>query len=358
MTYQPWLEERIERYRAFYADDSPGQILVNIALWDMEIDYSRFGLDSRPLNAWDFEAEAEAFAEQRVRHVRADAELSRWVGDDWVPFVTPGIGIALNSIYYSGAPMIPGEATTWVHPVIHSWDDLGRLKADPQNPWCQVIQRISRRYVEMNEGDYAVQSYAHFAPMDMANALRGNTLFTDFYDAPEQVHALMGCCVQAIVWLEEEQRRIVPDVMGGTAIWGTWVPGHALFMSEDATDLCSAGIYTEFGRPYTEQVAHSVGSCWIHHHARGLHVHREIARVWGLQQVEISLDPNCERPIDHLPELFEWNDGLPLMTRCFPQDVYSKIDEMKQGRLVLMLSASSLEEAREAVAFVRRHARN
>jgi hypothetical protein len=128
-------------------------------------------------------------------------------------------------------------------------------------------------------------------------------------------------------------------------------------MSEDASDLCSSEFYVEFGRPYTERVAATVDGCWIHHHARGMHIHEQVARVKGLRHVEISLDPNCARPIDQLPELFEWNDGIPLMTRCYPQDIYEKIDEMMQGRLVLMLSAGSLQEAREAVQFVRRHSK-
>jgi hypothetical protein len=209
----------------------------------------------------------------------------------------------------------------------------------------------------MNEGDYCVQTFSHFAPMDMANALRGNALFTDFYDAPDRVHELMEKCVQGILWLEREQHRIVPHVMGGTAIWGTWVPGPAIFMSEDAPDLCSAGIYREFGRPYTERIAEAVGGCWIHHHARGLHVHRELARVDALRALEISLDPNWERPIDRLPELFGWNGDIPLMTRCYPQDVTQRIEQMKQGRFILVLTADTLAEARQAVDFVREHTR-
>ena len=193
--------------------------------------------------------------------------------------------------------------------------------------------------------------------MDMANALRGNDLFTDFHDAPEQVQALMRYCADAIQWLEREQRRIVPMTMGGSVIWGTWVPGRAIFMSEDVNDLSSAAVYAEFGQPYTAQIAAAMGGAWLHHHAKGLHLHQAIADSPDLRLLEISRDPNCERPIDHLPELFEWNNGLPLMTKCDVADVYAKIDQMKQGRLILQLSAATLDEAREAIAFVRRHSR-
>jgi hypothetical protein len=357
MSYQPWLKNRIEKFNAFFADDTPGQILVILALWDMAVDYEALGIPDRPLDTWDFPTDAEAFAEHNVRHLRAGIELTRNIEDDRIPYVSPAIGIALNSVFYSGAPMIIGPDTSWVHPVIHDWDDLEGIRPDPANSWFQVISRINRRFVAMNAGDYAVQTFSHFAPMDMANALRGNQIFFDFYDAPDQVHALMQRCVEGIVWLEQEQRKIVPDVLGGTAIWGTWSPGPSLMMSEDAPDLCSPEIYREFGRPYTEQVAAAIGGCWIHHHALGMHVHGEVARVKGLRQTELSLDPNCPRPVDRLPQLFELNNGLPLMTRCYPRDVYEKIEEMKQGRLIIALSAGSLEEARETIAFVRKHSR-
>jgi hypothetical protein len=354
MPYQPWLIERVERYRAFFADKTPGQILVTLALWDMGIDLGVPG--GRPLNAWDFETETDAFAEQRVRHLRAAIALHREIGDDWIPYASPGAGIALNSIYYSGAAMIPGKSTSWVHPVIHDWDDLAHLRPDPENRWFRFIRQVTERFVALNEGDYVVQTFSHFAPMDMANALRGNTLFTDFYDAPAQVHALTQRCVEGIVWLEREQRKIVPiDVAGGTVIWGTWVPGPVIFMSEDAPDLCSAETYVEFGRPYTNQVSEAMGGAWIHHHARGYQVHQAVAQVKDLRLLQISLDPNCEPPIHRLDDLYMWNGDLPLMTHCHARDVYEHIDQIKQGRLVLMLTADDLAEARETLAFIRQH---
>jgi hypothetical protein len=353
MHYRPWLEQRVERFRDFFADESPGQILVTLALWDMGIDYADYGVPGRPLSAWHLVTELDAFAEHRIRQLRVAIDLHREVDDDWVPFVNPSYGIALNSVYYSGADVIPGEATTWVHPVLRDWSDLEKLKLDPENVWFRRISELNRRYVAMSDGDYTVQTFSHFAPMDMANALRGNALFTDFYDAPEQVHGLMIHCVDAILWLERAQRQIVGDVMGGTVIWGTWMPGPVIFMSEDATDLCSAATYVEFARPYTEAISREIGGCYIHHHARGYHVHRAIAAVEGLRQLQISRDPNCGPPVEHIEDLYAWNGDIPLMTHCHVRDVYEHIDAMKGGRLILQLTADDLDQARDAIAFIR-----
>ncbi len=354
---QPWLKEVIDRYEAFFADPTPGGILVKLSTWDVGLDYASRGVEGRRLDSWDFERDAEAYAEYCVRRLRAERELTGTVADDRVPSVSASLGIAPYSAFLSGADVILGEETSWVHPVVNDWADADALRIDPGNKWVDIIQRITRRLVELAEGDYTVHTFNHFAPMDFAGALRGNDLFLDLFDEPEKVHELMESCARATLWMEEEQRKIVPQVRGGTCIWGTWMPGRAIFMSEDTSDLCSPEIYARFGRPHTDRISEACGGAWIHHHAKGLHVHREIARVGGLRFVEMSLDPNCDRPVDHLEELFEWNDGVPLMTRCRPQDVYDKIDVMKQGRLVLELKTGDMKEAAEAVAFIRKHSR-
>jgi hypothetical protein len=350
--FQPWLAKRLARWQTFMADPTPGWIMVNLATWDMDLPLD---IEDRPLESWSFPGDCGAFADHQIRRLRAELRLTRDIDDDRLPLLNPGIGIALNSLYYADGKMDVSAGTTWRHPVIHTWDDLSRLRCDPANPWFQGISAMNRRFVGSCDGDYCVQTFSHFAPMDMANALRGNDLFTDFYDSPSEVHALMQKSVEATLWLEHEQRQIVPRVDGGTVIWGSWVPDRAVFMSEDATDLCAPEVYREFGKPYTEQISAAGGGCWIHHHAKGFHVQGEVAKVSGLRMVELSWDPNCPRPVDCLERLFAENAGLPLMTRCTARDVYEKIDIMKQGRLVLMLTADSLEEAREALAFVRKH---
>lgn len=350
--FQPWLAKRLARWQTFMADPTPGRIMVNLATWAMDLELP---VAPRPLESWNFPADAAAFADHAIERMRAELDLTGHIDDDRLPFLNPGIGIALNSLNYADGEMLVSAGTTWRHPVIHAWSDLEQLRCDPANPWLAATSAMNRRFVSAWDGDYCVQTFSHFAPMDMANALRGNALFTDFYDAPEQVHALMQRSADAILWLEREQRRIVPMINGGTVIWGTWVPGRTVFMSEDAPDMCSPDLYRTFGKPYTEQVAAADGSCWIHHHAKGYHVHGDVAKVRGLAMVELSWDPNCPRPVDRLDDIIRENAGVPLMIRCTARDVYEKIEIMKRGRLALMLMADSLKEAEDALAFVRKH---
>ena len=354
---QPWLAERIERFRTFHASQEPGQIRVIMALWAMGLDYTKYGFEPRPLNSFDHENKPEEFVDHVLHRLRVEIEILKSLGDDTVPNVFPGVGIAPNSAFWTNAPMTVGPDTSWVDHILHDWDMLDSLRCDPSNKWFQVLTRMNRRFVECNEGDYTVMPMSNFSPMDMAHALRGNDLFMDFYDSPDRVHKLLDRCVEAVAMYHAEQKKIVPDVLGGTAIWGTWVPGTALFMSEDIADLCSPEIYDEFGRPHSEQLAARFGGCWIHHHARGLHVHHAIAKVAGLKQMEISWDPNCPRPIDMVEKLYEWSGAVPVMTRGTSKDLYDNIEKLKQGRFVFSLHARDLDDAREAIAFARKHSK-
>lgn len=357
MSYSKNICEKIEKYKSFFNDDTPGQILVIIPQYTFEIDYSPLGFEKKPLNAWNFEKDVKDFMNRQVTGLKYFLEYTKELNDDYIPQITGAVGIGSHSAYFSGADIIIGEDTSWVHPVINEWEDIKRLSMNSNTKWMQILRYMAECNVELCDGSYIPGTFGHFAPADMANALRGNELFYDFYDYPEKVHELMDISVDAIVWLQEELKKIVGHAMGGSAVAGMWFPGNVLFLSEDAPDLCSPDIYKEFCAPYTQKVIDRVGGAYIHHHAKGAHIHKEIAKLNGLKTLEISWDPNCPRPIDHIEEIIEWNNGLPLMIRCTADDVYQNIDKLKKGRIIIMLNIDSLEEGKEAVRFVRKHSR-
>ncbi|MFW5856841.1 MAG: hypothetical protein ACOCX4_03100 [Planctomycetota bacterium] len=357
MELSPALTQRIAKWRAFHADPTPGQILCTVTTWNMDLDLTPFGVEDRPVNGWDYRRERRALAENTVRALRGRQQLLRELDLDDIPFVSPGVGIATHSLYLSGGEMVMDEHNTWAHPVLHQWNQVDTLRPDPEREWFRFLEEMDRHFVDLADGDYAVQTFGHFGPSDMANALRGNDLFLDVYDAPDQVDRLLQRCVEAGAWLERRLRTLVPPTEGGRVIWGAWLPGDPVFQSEDASDLCAPATYRDLFRPHTEAFAAAFDGCFIHHHARGLHVHPDIAAVRGLRMVEVSLDPNCDRPIDRLPELYEANRDLPLMTRATPADIHAHIDRIKEGRIFLSIDVPTLSEAKETIAFLRRHSR-
>lgn len=357
MSYKQSIIDKVEKYKAFFNDDRPGQILASISPYTFNIDYSQWGIKGKWLNEWDFDSEADDFIDYCVRQLRCFMEYTKALDNDYIPGVNPGIGVGLASSYFSGNDITIGKDTSWVHPAITDWEKLDELELSEDNKWYRLLEQMTKRIMELNDGDYAPSSYCFFAPSDMSNALRGNELFYDYFDNPEKVHKLMDKSAEAIIWLRKKLHEITGFVEGGSVTADMWIPGNAPYMSEDSADLCSAEIYREFCAKYTQKVINEFGGAYIHHHAKGEHIHKEIAKLNGLKVLEISLDPNCPRPIDKLSKIYEWNNGIPLQTRCTAQDVYEKIEELKKCRTILMLNVKSLEEGKEVMNFIRKHSK-
>jgi len=287
--------------------------------------------------------------------LRYFAYHTRDVRCDYIPSVGPGYGVGINSAFLSDAEVIPGVDTSWVHPALDEPEDMERLRFDPENKWVDYMRRYMARAAELWEGDYCVSMLASFAPSDLANGLRGNTLFYDLYDVPEKVDRMLYLCADAIVALYRELHpyALAPD--GGFCAGGLWLPGNGLFLSEDAADLCSLEHYERYFFPQTQRVLDEIGGAYVHHHAIGWKVHAGIAKLRNLRFLEFSWDPKYPRPVDHLDELLEASLSVPLQIRCTLDDLKLRIDQMKQGRLAVMVNVDTLEEAKEAVRLVRKH---
>ncbi|MGN0764213.1 MAG: uroporphyrinogen decarboxylase family protein [Aristaeellaceae bacterium] len=357
MDYNKRLLNLTEKYRQFFSDPTPGQILALICPYTFDIDYSPFNLPDRPLSAWDFNTEAREFALMCKRRHDAWLSVTRDLDNDYFPALSVNLGYGVHSAYFSGQPVHFGVDTSWTEPCIHDWEDMARLKLDENNPWYQKILEITRYFVQWQDGDYAVSGFANAAPGDMANALRGNDIFLDLYDEPEKVDELMQLCVEPVVRLENAIRSITGDVNGGSVTANCWFPGRVPYMSGDFNDLCSPDVFREHDFHTMQQIIDQFDGAFIHHHMKGFHIHGDIARLKGLKLLEISWDPNLPQPIEHLEELYEMNNGVPLMTRCHARDLERIIDKMHAGRTVLMLNVDTLEEARDAMKLIRRHSR-
>lgn len=355
MSYNFNLNEKFKKYKQFFSDNSVGQILALICPYTFEIDYETHGLAWKPFSAWNYEKQSKDFVDYNIKRLKYFTDCTKELDNDYIPGFSPEVGIGVHSAYYSGHEVIMGDETSWDHPAIKDWQDMGKLKMDESNFWFRTLKDMVRYCVDVCDGDFTVSTLSNSGPGDMANALRGNDLFYDLYDEPQKVHELFDKSADAIIWLERELRKIIGTIDEGSIVANMWFPGKPLYLSEDFNDLCSAETYRKIGYRYTQKVIDAFGGAFIHHHAKGYHVHKEIASLQNLKMLEISLDPKCLRPVDHLNELFEMNNGIPLMIRCSAQDVYEKINDMKKGRIVIMLNVDSLEEGAEVMKFIRKN---
>jgi hypothetical protein len=328
--------------------------MVTICPYTFEIDY---GEPSRPFSYWDYAAQAEKFALYNKR--RHDAWLRHTSGldNDYFPALSVNMGYGVHSAYFSGQEVVIGDETSWTQPCINDWRDIGKLKMDENNFWYKKVLEIAGYYVDWQDGGYAVSGFSNAGPGDMSNALRGNAVFYDIYDEPEQVHRLMDRCADAVIWLEKSLHALTGDVNGGSVTANCWFPGRVPYLSADFNDLCPAWVFETWDYKYMQKIIDAFDGAFVHHHAKGVHIHGSIARLNKLRLLEISWDPNMPRPVDMLPEIYELNGGVPLMIRCHARDVYKHIDGLLASRTVLMLNIDNLDEGREVMRFIRKHSK-
>jgi hypothetical protein len=349
LKYRPDIDEVIDRYRQLFNAKEPGAILIHVFVDpDGEVPY-----DLRDYAFPDLDENKryiETYIANRVCFLRGRLGVM----DDYVPDIFIHHGIGIHSAYVAGQIEFTQD-TSWSKPVIHTWDEFDDLTLSEANPWFQVLRQTAELYVEHLGDEAGIATFYHFSPLDMANALRGNQLFIDFYEEPEQVKQLLDFCVEAILWLEESLWAIVGDLKGGAPLWGSWLPDHSLMMSEDIANMCKASDYARWAEPWTQQVIDRFDGALIHNHSMGLHMQSQIVKLNGLCILQISEDPNQPRPIDQLEKLITETASIPLQVSFQPKEIARAVEIAQKGRVILQTYVPTVEEANTIVDYVRNH---
>lgn len=348
--YKPNLENVVARYRQLYEAQTPGHLCLFVAP-----PYEGEPLESRPLTEVDWDSGSyEEYLDLTLRNLARQWEVSRNILDDTIPTAFVFMGIADYSAFIGGEVSFQ-EDTSYASPVIHELSDLDRLTLDEDNYWLKILERGVRHLVSRCDPVEIPVARGNYAPLDLAQALRGEELFVDFYEHPEWVHQLMEFCVRATVWLEERLQQIIGPWRGGR-VAGAWLPPRAICMSEDVACMVSPEAYAEFGRPYTQEVIDHFGHGMVHTHSLGFHVIPEIAKLRGLVGIQIAQDPNTLRTFEVLDDLLEKCGRVPLSISCTMGDLRSELPSLaKRTNIILCPAVDSVEQAHEAVDFVREH---
>jgi len=280
--------------------------------------------------------------------------------DDMIPWVGPDFGIAIHHAHlFEGLPVRLAEWTSWApHPLtgpdgLHP-DKIAAIRFNPNNIWVRRILEMLQYWTEHNDGSYVVAGHGPFGPMDMANAIRGNDLFLDFYDNPEELSLLLDRCVDAIAAFEMHQRPIIGQALAeiGTPFWGALGPKNATYISEDAMDMSGPAISEQWGLPWTRRLREKVGTIMVHHHAMGLHVQRVIAESMSDSLIQVSNDPNYPPTMDTFEKIYADSGDNAIMLDASPQDIVKNIDRLKHTRAIL-ITGGAREDVQKAIDAVR-----
>lgn len=344
------LQRRIARYHEFYASDLPGDLLiVNRPSW----------VTKKNLYEYDFTRDGHLeMAADMLQSARALLAMNGDLDDDFIPWLNVDFGIAIHHTFLYDLPVQFAEWTSWAdHPLTgpDGYQKLPELRYQSDNPWVRRVKEVVAYWHAQQDDCCLHATFGHYGPLDLANALRGDELFTDFYEFPEDVHALLRCCTEAIIAFEEELRTVCGERLHsyGAPFWGALAPRGAVFLSEDAMDLCGPNISTAWGLPYSQQIAAHFGAIAVHHHMLGRPVQGVIGQEVRHSLVQISNDPNCPPAMSCLRELYQQAGGNAVMVDCSPQDIADHLDDLREVRAILICCNSDIDAGKRAVEMVR-----
>lgn len=217
---------------------------------------------------------------------------------------------------FTGGAVHFQEGTSYlVDTVVKTWDDIDRLRFDPDSRWAQYAlafwRGVAAEYVEGS----AVTPHVYRSPLDLANDLRGNGIFEDMYNEPEEVEHLVGKCTDMIIEVDRHYRSEIPllrEAPGGA--WDLALPAPGLLMvNGDPVDLISPEMGERFNNPSIERLADYAGSVYFHHHTLGVSRVSSVAKTRGLTVQQFTPDPKCPRVYDLLDDTWvEASNRVPI----------------------------------------------
>lgn len=312
------------------------------------------------LNQYDFEHDMESYLDDYLEYQAQLMEIRRGIEDDWILSVVPYMGIGEFSAFVAGKIEF-GEDTSWAAPVITDKSELDRLRLDPNNKWFERLNRATRYLVRKTSPYRIPYGRGYYSPLDLAWALRGESIYMDFYEDPQFVHDLMELALSATEWFARAQavEIFAPDVLHELSAWHCGP--NRIAVSEDISSLISPGHYNQYGAPYTQRLFDSFGTGEIHCHSAGPHVVPEFLKLERVRQIQIVADPNTSRPVEILanlldsnPELFGRSPDIPVMAvDASPEEAVEYYDLSRRTRVVFSVVTETAEEAQRAVHMFR-----
>ena len=114
------------------------------------------------------------------------------------------------------------------------------MKLDPENIWFDRVAGGIEYLKNKWGGRLLPRLRGADAPSDVANAVRGNDLFFDVFDSPDEVIKLADFCAGAMNYYFSRQQSACGMINGGYITgFDIWLPGNSVGqLSEDASCIC------------------------------------------------------------------------------------------------------------------------
>jgi hypothetical protein len=342
------IERVVSRSRAFYRKAEPGHLLINA-----EIPVEAPPIP--PLDQFDLDRQLAEWLDYRLAAARPAWQVKQGLDDDAIPAICPFFGIAEHSAWL-GLEVRLQETTCLPVPIIHEPSDLHKLRCSQEDRWFRIMKASYEHLRRQKDGTFVLSMRGTMAPMDLANAVRGDGLFTDFLRQPGFCHELLRYLVGAIQWYLGHLLSWADDINGGRVFrhYGPWMPAGTIgHLANDAAMLCSPRVYEEFGFPYESCLVDGYQAVFYHVHNEKLHYVPRLAQLPHLALLEVTDDPKTAPCIEDLPRILTATGSVNLMLHATSDQVRRHLGELQERNVFLLVNCQDRADAEDIVALTR-----
>jgi len=340
--------ERItERIRKFY-EAGPGKALIqirNCGSWKT--------MRQQPLNSYVFPDDMEKHLTNLAECAMTLIGQHERFDDDYIPSTVPWYGIVEHTAFLGGEVTFETD-TSFQHTICKSIEDIGSLKLDPGHEWIRLMIG-GMRFMRETFGDtIPVRLRGSMGPSDFANAIRGNDVFYDIYDSPEELRELLKFCIRAAEFFNDLQREQATPLFGGF-INGSelWMPGKCIgHVAEDLSTLVTPGTYEEFFLEPLKEFIDYADIAYLHTHSLGHKMIPMFAKIPKIKAMEITNDPNCMRSVEVFRKYYKELDGIAAVLAPSLEELASLKDLLPETKVIINFSAKDEDEAKRAMEIV------
>ncbi len=292
---------------------------------------------------YNYEDDLEQYSSDWLTALEASMRARRSVDDNFIPNVSPMLGIGDYSAFVAG-DIFFAKDTSWSKPVLSEIRDYKTFPPLGSSPWYRKFLEICDLLLEGTKGSGIPFMRGFFSPLDLAAAFRGDAIYYDFYDDPEALHDLLNFCADCTIRFARDIYALAERYLGDTKYGMFFLDG--INMSEDIACMIGADLYREFCAPHTQKVIDAFGKGYMHCHTRAMYLVKEICRLNGVATLWLASDPNQPRPIDNIESINKDANRVSVKIDCenFSEIIENK-DVLKEGNYSVCLPVRDITEA-------------
>lgn len=272
------------------------------------------------------------------------------------PMLMPNLGPDAFAAYL-GAELIFADTTTYVKPLITSWDEIPSLEFDVSAAWWQKMESMCLQALEYARGKFFVSlPDGHGGPDALAALRKPQNLCMDLVDHPDQVLAALERLDNANLAYHDRLFEIFHEYQdGGTGFVPAWGPGRTATSQCDFLALIGPQMGERFIRRSIACETEALDRSVFHLDGPDALVHLDmllqIPGINAIQWVPGSGNPTAHHWLPYLKRIQQAGKGLWL-TASGPQEVELLVRQLKPGGLMINTSVATPQEADELVAKV------